>query len=132
MSEVTGKLVEIFDTIQVSESFKKREFVVEVVDGQYSEVIKLELIQDNCSILDGLKIGQEITAKFNLKGRKWTNQQGEDKYFNTLQAWRIDLVKGEETPAVEVYNDGAAMPGQATTPPAMPARQDEPEDDMPF
>ena len=131
MSEVTGKLVKIFDTIQVSESFKKREFVVEVVDGQYSEVIKLELIQDNCAVLDGLKIGQEITAKFNLKGRKWTNQQGEDKYFNTLQAWRIDL-EAQQEPAQEGYNDGAPMPSQATTPPAMPSMQDEPEDDMPF
>ncbi len=86
---ITGTLVEIFDTIQVSESFRKREFVVETVDGEYSEVIKLEFIQDKCAVLDGYNLGQEVTVEFNLKGRKWVNPQGEAKFFNTLQAWKI-------------------------------------------
>lgn len=88
--DVTGKIVEIFETQQVSASFKKREFVVEYAENpQYPEFLKFETIQDKVSLLDGLSAGAEVKVEFNLKGRKWTDPQGQTKYFNTLQAWRI-------------------------------------------
>ena len=112
---ITGKLIVIFDTIQVSESFRKRPFVVETVDGEYSELLQFEFIQDKCDFLDSYSIGQQVTVDFNLKGRKWTNPQGEVKYFNTLQAWRINAETQQE-PAQQVYNDGAPMPDMVHTP----------------
>jgi hypothetical protein len=93
---IKGKVLEIFPVQQVKESFRKREFVVEYRDsGQYSEYIKFELIQDRCDLLNEFKAGDEIDVQFNLKGRIWTNPQGEKVYFNSLQAWRIDKVKEE-------------------------------------
>ena len=92
--EVKGKIIEIMETAKVTESFQKREFVIEYAENpQYPEFLKFELIQDKCALLDGFNAGEEITVQFNLKGRKWTDRNGEVKYFNSLQAWRIE--KGE-------------------------------------
>lgn len=88
--DIKGKLIEIYDTVQVSEKFKKREFVVEYAENtQYPEYIKFELAQDKCDLLNGYKVGQDVEVHFNLRGRKWNDPKGETKYFNSLQAWRI-------------------------------------------
>ena len=88
---ISAKIIEIFDTAKVTDSFKKREFVVEYSENpQYPEYIKFEFIQEKCDLLDSYTIGEEVDISFNLKGRKWTDPQGTDKYFNTLQAWKID------------------------------------------
>jgi len=96
--EIKAKLLEIFEIQQITDTFKKREFVVEYAENpNYPEVIKFELIQDKCELLDKFSSGQEVEVHFNLKGRKWTSPQGEIKYFNTLQAWRILAADGEQT-----------------------------------
>lgn len=102
MSElkVTGKIYKVFETVQVSDSFKKREFVVET-DDNYPQLVKFELTQDNCSKADGLKEGQAVQVSFNIRGREWTSPKNEVKYFNTLQAWRIEtLQQGESAGAM--------------------------------
>jgi len=88
---VEGKLLEKYDTQEIKETFKKREFIVEYSENpQYPEFLKFELIQSNCEQLDSIEVGDEVTVNFNLKGRKWTDPKGETKYFNSLQAWRLD------------------------------------------
>jgi hypothetical protein len=88
--ETTGKLVEVFETQQVSDKFKKRDFVLEIAENpQYPETVKFELQQDKCSLIDNYQQGTEITVSFNLRGRSWTNPQGVKQYFNTLQAWKV-------------------------------------------
>lgn len=97
--QLQGKLIEIFDTQQITEKFSKREFVIECAENpEYPEFLKLEMIQDKCDHLDGYNIGQMVEVDVNIKGRKWTNPQGEDKYFNTLQAWRLRSKGGQEAP----------------------------------
>jgi len=56
--------------------------------------VKFELVQDKCNLLDGFKVGQEVSVEFDLRGRKWTDQKGAVKYFNTLQAWRLSAADG--------------------------------------
>lgn len=88
--EVTGELIAIMNEQQITESFKKREFVVKIGDNpQYTEVVKFELQQDKTSIIDSHSIGSMVTVSFNLCGRMWTDPQGIDKYFNTVKAWQI-------------------------------------------
>lgn len=88
---VEGKVLEKFDTQEIKETFKKREFILEYAENpQYPEFIKFELIQSNCDQLDAINVGDNVSVNFNLKGRKWTDPKGEVKYFNSLQAWRID------------------------------------------
>ena len=95
--EITGKLVEIFDTVQINDSFKKREFVVEYSENsQYPEFVKFELFQDKAELIDGYKVGDEVEVAFNLKGRKWNDPKGGVKYFNTLQAWRLNKKSADQ------------------------------------
>lgn len=87
--EVKGKLEVIYDTQQVTDRFKKREFVLEVQNGMYPEYVKFQLTQDRCGLLDPFSTGDEITVNFNLKGRPYT-KDGRTTYFTNLEAWRID------------------------------------------
>ena len=118
---VEGKIVEKFDTQNIKDTFKKREFVLEYAENpQYPEFVKFELIQSNCDQLDDLNIGDEVSVNFNLKGRKWTDPQGQTKYFNSLQAWRVDKKSSQ---------------GDATPPPPTQewAKEDfSQDDDLPF
>ncbi|WKN42522.1 DUF3127 domain-containing protein [Tunicatimonas pelagia] len=94
--EIQGKLIDLSDTTQVTDTFRKREFVVEYADNpQYPEFVKFECIQDRCDLLNNFQVGQELTVSFNLKGRKWVDPQGNTKYFNSLQAWRIQPAAAE-------------------------------------
>ena len=87
--KVEGTLKVKKETIQVSESFSKREFVVTVVDGAFSNDILIQLTKDKCSLLDALNIGDMLEVEINLSGKCWINPQGEEKYFNSLNAWKI-------------------------------------------
>lgn len=124
---IEGKLIEKFQTQNVTDTFKKREFVVEFAENpQYPELIKFELIQNNCQQLDDFNIGDVLNVSFNLKGRKWTNPKGETSYFNSLQAWRL-----------ESKSAGSSAPQTDTPPP--PSAEDswmdqssEADDDLPF
>lgn len=91
MSELKlkGKVIAIFDKQQVTDTFAKREFVIET-DEQYPQMVKFELTQAKCDDIDNHKIGDEIIVHFNLRGRKWTNKQGEDVYFVSVNAWRLE------------------------------------------
>jgi len=89
---ISGSILEISEVQQIKETFKKREFVLELIENpQYPEFIKFELIQDKCALLDAYKLNDKVTVSFNLKGRKWTDREGKVVYFNSLQAWRMEL-----------------------------------------
>jgi predicted nucleic acid-binding protein len=92
--DITGKLIEKGITQNVTATFTKREFVVEYAENpSYPEYIKFELIQDKCALLDKFEKDQDIKVHFNLKGRKWNDpKDGLTKYFNSLQAWRLETV----------------------------------------
>ena len=94
MSEVAGKVKVVNAEQQVSASFKKRELVVET-SGEYPQLILVEFNQDKCDLLNDLQIDQEVKVHYNLRGRLWTNPQGEDKYFNSIQGWKIEKVAGD-------------------------------------
>ena len=122
--KVTGKILEIQPAQQISDSFKKRNFVLEYVENpQYPEYISFELIQDRCSLLDGFQANQEVEVSFNLKGRKWINPEGETKYFNSLQAWRVE--------AASVANNNNQPSAAAPASPAAQTAASE-EDELPF
>ncbi|MBS1518825.1 MAG: DUF3127 domain-containing protein [Bacteroidetes bacterium] len=99
---ITGKLIEIYDTKQITEKFKKREFVVEyATNPEYPQYVKFELAQNNCDFLDGFSKGDVIDIQFDLKGRPWTNKEGEKTYFTSLQAWKIQKSEGGQQSADE-------------------------------
>ena len=110
--EVKGVLLQKYDTATFGTSgFKKREFVLEIAENpDYPEMVKFELIQDKCELLDGLRLGQDVNIHFNLKGRKWTNPKGEDVYFNSLQAWKISAGSKEAHQQTETSDEIDDLP----------------------
>jgi hypothetical protein len=92
MYKLAGTVKVVNSTVQVSPTFSKREFVLSDTSGMYPQDILFQLTQDKCTLLDGVNVNDQIEVSFNLRGKEWTNPQGEVKYFNSLDAWRIDKV----------------------------------------
>jgi hypothetical protein len=91
--EITGTIHEISDTNQVSDRFKKREFVVEKKENNggavFQDYIKFQLTQDRVSLVDNFKVGDEVKIMFNIRGNRW-EKAGKVNYFTNLDAWRIE------------------------------------------
>jgi hypothetical protein len=89
--QVGGKLHAIFEAQQITERFRKREFVVEMSDNpDYPQYVLFQLTGDRCDNLDGFAAGDDVSIEFNLRGREWTSPKGETKYFNSLEVWRLE------------------------------------------
>jgi len=88
--EIIGTIKEIFDTVEISSSFQKRDLVV-TTNEQYPQHITIEFNQKLCSVMDGYKIGQSVKVSINLRGKEYTNKQGETKYYNSVHGWKIEL-----------------------------------------
>jgi len=119
--DITGILKVKSEAQQVSEKFKKREFVITDNSSQYPQHISFQLTQDKCSLLDQYKVGDELKVHFNLRGREWTSPKNEVKYFNTLEAWRIETINSNASGAPSGMNDTAQTITAASA-----------EEDLPF
>jgi single-strand DNA-binding protein len=102
MSEfkMRGVMKVINDTVQITDKFQKREFILNEPDEKYPQDISFQLTQNNCEKLDQIAEGQEVEVCFRIRGREY---QG--KYFNNLEAWRVDAIEGANvtnTPPVVV------------------------------
>jgi hypothetical protein len=124
--EVLGKVKVINAEQQVSASFKKRELVI-TTDEQYPQHIMIEFTQDKCDILNNYSIGDAVKVSINLRGREWVNQQGETKYFNSIQGWRIEKTQSD-APAAQMI---PPVPAAETFAPATDFKEEE-HDDLPF
>ena len=114
MYNLKGTLKVANKTQSISEKFSKREFVIETQD-QYPQQVMFQLTQDKCDYLDVYNVGEQLEVSFNVRGREWVSPSGETKFFNTLEAWKIQRVEGE---TIKVKA------------PTTPANED--EDDLPF
>jgi len=119
--KLKGKLSEKFDTVQVTEKFKKREFVIatkeETGSGKtFVEEIKMQLIGDRCSSIDSIPVGSDIEVSFNIKGKRF-EKDGKVSYFNNLDAWKV-------TTSAAAQSEAHAFD--------QPAGAVAPDDDLPF
>jgi len=117
--EVIGKIKMIGATQDVSASFKKRELVV-TTEEQYPQHIMVEFTQAKVDDLNSYEVGQDVKVHINLRGREWVNPQGETKYFNSIQGWRIEKQQAQQPAYVPAEN----------TPPSDFKEED--HDDLPF
>ena len=90
MFQLKGTLKVVRDTEVISDKFKKREFVLTDDSSQYPQHCLFQLTQDRTDLLNNFNVGDQITVHFNLRGREWTSPQGEVKYFNSLDVWRLE------------------------------------------
>jgi len=128
--QIQGKIHTTFDAAQVTERFRKREFVLELeAASRYPQYVMFQLTGNRCDALDGFEPGHEVAVEFSLRGREWTSPKGEVRFFNSLEVWSIDRVGDGETSA----SDGG--PSAAATGAAGPSDEPPPptdDDDIPF
>lgn len=128
--EIRGKVHEIGDVQQVTDTFKKRDLIVQYAENpQFVEYIRFEATQDRTTLFDSLNVGDEVEVSFNLRGRPWTNKDGVTSYFNSLVAWRVAKVTAEPVQT----GQGGVSPQQSATPPTVDISADDgKDDDLPF
>jgi hypothetical protein len=115
--EVSGRVHHLGEEQQVSATFRKRELVV-TSQEQYPQHILIEFAQDKCDLLNNYNVGDPVKVSINLRGREWVNPQGETKYFNSIQGWRIE-------------KENSAAPMQPEPMPEEPMETDD-DSDLPF
>ncbi|MET1258827.1 DUF3127 domain-containing protein [Flagellimonas sp. DF-77] len=124
--EVQGRIKMIDETKTYgSNGFRKREVVI-TTEEQYPQHILVEFIQDKCDLLNNFSVGQMARISINLRGREWVNPQGETKYFNSIQGWRIENLEQAADSA-----NAAPLPPLETFEPADGLNEEE-HDDLPF
>ena len=124
--ETSGRLHAVGDTKQVTERFRKREFVVELADNpRFPQFVQFELTGDRCEHLDGFEVGEQVRVEFSLRGREWKSPKGETRYFNSLDVWTV-----ESLGARSQRNDEPPMWPESRGDDEPPAHRD--SDDIPF
>ena len=126
--ELQGTVKKIGETQTFASGFQKRELVL-LTEEQYPQPIQIDFLSDKIDLLNNVSEGESVKVGINIRGREWTNPQGEVKYFNSISAWRLEKVSGENT------NTEAPQPNTFQTP--APATNENPfadegDDDLPF
>jgi len=123
--EITGKVVDILPIINISEKFRKREFVIERKEAGggivFVDYIKFQLVQEKCDLINESFLNEEVKIWFNIKGNKW-EKDGKVNYFTNLDVWKIEKTAG----VVKENSDSTELSRQDSS--------DEPEElsDLPF
>ena len=125
--ELQGTVKKIFEPQTFASGFQKREMVL-LTQEQYPQPINIEFLSDKINLLDTLKEGDNVKVGINIRGREWTNPQGEVKYFNSITGWRVEKVADNAHEPIH-----ASAPSTST---AAPSNEnpfsDEEDDDLPF
>ncbi len=127
--QVQGKLYRVFDTEKKTDTFQAREFVLEVAEGQYPQMVKFQLTQDKCALIDDYSEGQELTVHFDLRGREWN-----DRFFTNLNAWRIEAGAGSAQQGGNTTSgsDDTMMQAQEKAAAQQASQMADFDDDIPF
>ena len=121
--EITG-IIKVIGVTNVfgSNSFKKRDLVITTIE-QYPNDILIQFTQQRCDLLNNLQVGQNVKVYINIRGREWTNPQGEIKYFNTIEGWKIEVIQTTNV----AYQQPVAQEAPAPPPQRAPQQVQQPQ-----
>ena len=118
--EIQGRIKQIFPSQMLGQNgFEKRDLVI-TTEEQYPQTIIIQFTQQRCDLLDSLQVGQNVKVYINIRGREWTNPQGETKYFNTIEGWKIEVI---QTTNVAYQQPVQQAPQQQAPSPAPPPQR---------
>jgi hypothetical protein len=126
--QVQGRIHTAFAEAQVTQRFKKREFVLELeAASRYPQLVLFQLTGDRCAVLDDFGAGDTVSVEFSLRGREWKSPKGETRYFNSLEVWSIERAgdEGDRRP-----EGGASRSGSSRSDDEPPPHTD--DDEIPF
>jgi len=88
---ITGTIHAMSEVVQKSEKFATREIVINT-GGEWAQLLMCQANNGNINQTETLFVGDQVEAQVNLRGREWTSPQGEVKYFNSIEIWKIKAV----------------------------------------
>ena len=116
--ELQGTIRKLGEIETFESGFQKRELVL-LTDEQYPQPISIEFLSEKISLLDQVKEGDKVKIGINIRGREWTNPEGQVKYFNSITGWRLDKI-------------GAGAKQEAKPKPKSDNGFDEEDENLPF
>lgn len=120
--EIQGRIKQIFPSQMIGENgFEKRDLVI-TTEEQYPQTIIIQFTQQRCDLLDSLQVGQNVKVYINIRGREWTNPQGETKYFNTIEGWKIEVIQTTNVAYQQQTQQAPQQPVTQSTPAPPPQR----------
>lgn len=126
--EIQGRIKQIFPSQMIgANGFEKRDLVI-VTEEQYPQTIIIQFTQQRCDLLDSLQVGQNVKVYINIRGREWTNPQGETKYFNTIEGWKIEVIQPTNVANQQPVQQAPQQPAApAPTPQRAPQQVQQPQ-----
>ena len=88
--QLKGKVINVSDVQVITDKFKKCEVWIETQE-LYPQVINVQFAQDKADAAQSINVGSDITIDINIRGRKWTNKEGVEGVFNTIESWRYSV-----------------------------------------
>ena len=104
--------------------------------GTYIDHIKMQLINNNCELLEGVSKGDQVLVKWTLMGRKW-KKENENVYFTNVECKDITVTsRADGTGAEDTIEDQFPIEPEPEKYPATPDNSipdpNEEIDDLPF
>ena len=129
--EIQGRIKQIFPSQVIGQNgFEKRDLVI-ITEEQYPQTIIMQFTQQRCDLLNNLQVGQNVKVYINIRGREWTNQQGEIKYFNTIEGWKIEVIQttnvANQQPVQQAPQQPVAQAAPAPPPQRSPQQVQQPQ-----
>ena len=129
--EIQGRIKQIFPSQVIGQNgFEKRDLVI-VTEDNYPQTIIIQFTQQRCDLLDSLQVGQNVKVYINIRGREWTNPQGEIKYFNTIEGWKIEVIQitnvANQQPVQQAPQQPVAQAAPAPPPQRAPQQVQQPQ-----
>ena len=129
--EIQGRVKQIFPSQVIGQNgFEKRDLVI-TTEEQYPQTIIIQFTQQRCDLLNNLQVGQNVKVYINIRGREWTNQQGEIKYFNTIEGWKIEVIQttnvANQQPVQQAPQQPVAQAAPAPSPQRAPQQVQQPQ-----
>ena len=129
--EIQGRIKQIFPSQMIGQNgFEKRDLVI-VTEEQYPQTIIIQFTQQRCDLLNNLQVGQNVKVYINIRGREWTNPQGETKYFNTIEGWKIEVIQttnvANQQPVQQAPQQPVAQAAPAPPPQRAPQQVQQPQ-----
>jgi hypothetical protein len=120
--EIQGRIKQIFPSQIIGQNgFEKRDLVI-VTDENYPQTIIIQFTQQRCDLLNNLQVGQNVKVYINIRGREWTNLQGETKYFNTIEGWKIEVIQTTNVAYQQPVQQAPQQPVAQASPAPPPQR----------
>ena len=120
--EIQGRIKQIFPSQMLGQNgFEKRDLVI-TTEEQYPQTIIIQFTRQRCDLLNNLQVGQNVKVYINIRGREWTNPQGETKYFNTIEGWKIEVIQTTNVAYQQPVQQAPQQPVAQTAPAPPPQR----------